>query len=325
MSGSSSVSTRFLIISDTHDFEFGDDASGLLQLPLPKVDVVLHCGDLTHCGGSSSYKKALRMLGAIDAELKLVIAGNHDLDLDESYRNTHLDEDDEPEDHAHAIEIMTGPLAAEAGVTYLAEGIYTFTLNNGASFTLYASPYSPDFCDWAFAYGHIQDRYNESHQVANGITSIAYHPIPDHPNIDIVMTHGPPKGLLDRCSQGNVGCPNLLQAVRRSRPRMHCFEHIHEGNGMQIVDWDDDDNNNNNNNKGGLSTSSNLAHRGQEQQPPSQTQSQFPNTYPEPARLPSLTHGQQSLMVNAAIMNAKNEPANAPWLLEVDLSPACRA
>lgn len=78
---SQTVLTTFLIISDTHNFQF-DDAVGPFRLPLPKVDVVLHCGDLTHCGGAASYKKALQMLSAIDAELELVIAGNHDLDLD---------------------------------------------------------------------------------------------------------------------------------------------------------------------------------------------------------------------------------------------------
>lgn len=36
-------------------------------------------------GGVSSSRKALEMLGCIDAELKLVISGNHDLELDTSY------------------------------------------------------------------------------------------------------------------------------------------------------------------------------------------------------------------------------------------------
>lgn len=78
------MSIRFLVISDTHDFEFGTD-SRAFALPVPKADVVLHCGDLTNVGGSSSFKIALKMLGAIDAVKKLVIAGNHDLDLDKEY------------------------------------------------------------------------------------------------------------------------------------------------------------------------------------------------------------------------------------------------
>lgn len=79
---------------------------------MPKVDVVLHCGDLTNCGGIASYKKALKMLHAVNAELKLVIAGNHDLELDKTYWNTHLEDGDEPEDHSRSIDLMTGSLAA---------------------------------------------------------------------------------------------------------------------------------------------------------------------------------------------------------------------
>jgi predicted phosphodiesterase len=183
------VSTRFLVISDTHNFEF-DNASSAFSLPLPKVDVVLHCGDLTNVGGSSSFKNILKMLGAIDAEKKLVIAGNHDLDLDKEYWRSSLQEGDDPEEvekehleeHGTAMSIMTGPLAAAAAdVTYLEEGTHTFTLKNGAKFTIYASPYQPEFNKWAFSYERTEDRFNTAGQVAEGITSIAQNPVPDFP------------------------------------------------------------------------------------------------------------------------------------------------
>jgi 3',5'-cyclic AMP phosphodiesterase CpdA len=295
-------STRFLILSDTHNFEFGDSCAGPLRLPLPKVDVILHCGDLTYCGGASSYKKLIKMLAAMDAELKIVIAGNHDIDLDEKYWKTHLDEDDEPEDHSLAVNIMTGSLAAKACVTYLEEGTYTFTLKNGAKFSLYASPYSPAFCDWAFAYEHDEDRFNGPHCVADGVKSIATNPIPN--DVDIVMTHGPPKGILDVCPQGSVGCKNILQAMRRVRPRLHCFGHVHPGNGMKVEDW-------------GSTTRTVSKEDASKQQEP------LVNLYPNPMN-PALIHGQQSLMVNAAIMDDHNNPVNTPWLvdLELPLSPS---
>lgn len=275
------IATRFLIISDTHNFEFKDNAdSSPLALPLPRADVVLHCGDLTHCGGASSYKKALKLLGAFDAELKLVIAGNHDLDLDREYWKCHLEEGDEEEDHCRAVEIMTGLPAAEAGVTYLEEGTYTFALESGARFTIYASPYSSEFCDWAFAYKHKEDRFNGAHQVADGIKSIAAKPVPG--GIDIVMTHGPPKGILDESSQGSVGCENLLHAVRRARPRLHCFGHIHEANGMMMMDWDAGEDGEN----GPLPKNSRL----------------FRHEYPKAIKT-SVAHGEKTLMVNAAIMD----------------------
>ena len=46
-----------------------------------RANVVLHCSDLTQVSGLSMYKKAMKMLGSLDVELKLVIAGNHDISL----------------------------------------------------------------------------------------------------------------------------------------------------------------------------------------------------------------------------------------------------
>jgi hypothetical protein len=80
----SSVKTRFLIISDTHsaspDQNAGDDGFAF-RPPLPKADVLLHCGDLTMLGLLHEYEKTLDMLESIDAGLKLIIAGNHDISL----------------------------------------------------------------------------------------------------------------------------------------------------------------------------------------------------------------------------------------------------
>ena len=298
----STIATKFLVISDTHNLDFDGTPSGSqpLQPPVPKVDVLLHCGDLTEVGGVSCYEKALRMLGSIDAELKLVIPGNHDLDLDQEYWGTH---EDDLEDHVLAVDAMTGRLADEAKVSYLTEGTHSFTLRSGARFTIYVSPYTPAFCDWAFAYERNEDRYNGPHQVANAVTSIATKPIPD--GVDIVMTHGPPKGFLDWCPGGYVGCDNLLHALRRVRPVMHCFGHIHEGNGIEVIEWKK--------HPAGKSPPSELdaVHKYFEEDP-------IENPYPEPF-VWKHGHGERTLAVNAAIMTQEYKPENAPWLISLDL------
>jgi 3',5'-cyclic AMP phosphodiesterase CpdA len=53
--------------------------------PFPKADVLLHSGDLTNVGTVEENRVALNLLASIPAELKLVIAGNHDLTLDKEY------------------------------------------------------------------------------------------------------------------------------------------------------------------------------------------------------------------------------------------------
>ena len=212
-----------------------------------------------------------------------------------------------PEAHDLAVRTMTGPLAVEAGVTFLTEGTHSFTLNNGAKFSIYVSPYTPAFSDWAFAYSPHQDRFNSPQQTANGITSIATNPIPN--DVDIIMTHGPPLGILDYCPQGNVGCPNLLHAVRRVKPLMHCFGHIHEGNGMEIVDWKKKK-------AAGAGEQPKLRkneaiHRFFEDEGSE-------NPYPE-AFMWEGGRGERTLAVNASIMTGDGRPENMPWLVCLNL------
>jgi hypothetical protein len=50
---------------------------------------------------------------------------------------------------------------------------------------------------------------------------------------DILITHGPPFGILDieMGKQQHAGDPQLLEAVNRVKPRLHIFGHIHGGYG----------------------------------------------------------------------------------------------
>lgn len=288
----------FLIMSDTHDFEMTTaDSPPLSQAcrNLPKIGVLLHCGDLTQVGGISAYKKALHLLGKFDAELKLVIAGNHDLSLDGKYWSTNLDEEagDEPEEHEQAVEVMTGPLAKAANVTYLNEGVHTFTLKSGVTFTIYVSPYQPEFGDWAFGYPRTEDRFST---------------IPK--NIDILMTHGPPRGILDRvpCRERpgefeHLGCDSLSRAVERTKPLLRCFGHIHEGYGTEVKQWDQTNTNAMELNNSDKNHVVRVTQAGTENKP---------KDFPIKTR-------SSTLMVNAAIMDDRNRPTNVPWLVELEL------
>jgi Icc-related predicted phosphoesterase len=52
--------------------------------------------------------------------------------------------------------------------------------------------------------------------------------------VDILVTHGPPLGVLDRVVTGDrVGSRALAEAVARVRPRLHVFGHIHEARGQE--------------------------------------------------------------------------------------------
>ena len=131
-----------------------------------------------------------------------------------------------------------------------------------------------------------------------------------HDDVDIVMTHGPPKGILDCCPQGNVGCPNLLQAVRRVKHLMHCFGHIHEGHGVEAVDWKKK--------KQPVAEIARAAPRKNEAVLRYFEDDLTENPYTEPF-VREDDHGDRTLAVNASIMTGDYKPENAPWLISLNL------
>lgn len=51
--------------------------------------------------------------------------------------------------------------------------------------------------------------------------------------LDILITHGPPYGVLDVTPRGDLaGCEELRKKVDEVLPRVHIFGHIHHGYGI---------------------------------------------------------------------------------------------
>ncbi|KAL8736447.1 MAG: hypothetical protein Q9166_000239 [cf. Caloplaca sp. 2 TL-2023] len=295
------IKTRICIISDTHTAELwpSNDTKHAYRDPLPKADVLLHAGDITKVGYVSEYETMFDMLFKADAELKIVIAGNHDITLDDHFyetsgkRRMHRNIG---EDLKVVRDIWTGEEAKRAGIIYLEEGVRTFILSNKARFTIYTSPYQPEFCNWAFPYGRSEDRFN---------TKQAKNPIPDWPKIDILLTHGPPVNILDETRNGDkVGCEHLMRAVHRCRPRLHCFGHIHEGWGAQRNNWIQ-------NHSEIVSVDGNEVINNRCAFVDLTKDSESP-----------LIFGEETLFVNASIMNVLYKPVNAPWRVDLDLPMA---
>jgi hypothetical protein len=281
------------------------------------------------------------MLKEADAELKLVIAGNHDMSLDEEHFTSYgwrrhqrpewvvnqeflLDEDPRstirmkndvpPSEEAlkayvqRAKDLYTNASAQADGIRYLDEGTYTFTLSNGATFTVYASPYQPEFCRWAFAYPRSQDRFNPS-LVADSAQQPA-NPVPNHPAVDMMITHGPPLGILDEVVHGGrVGCTHLLRAAERARPRLHVFGHIHEAYGAARGTWD-------------ASAESGVRLEDVKTDPEDvlERRGAFYDLSVEGGK--PLRFGDETLFVNASINTVGYQPRNAPWVVDLDLPAA---
>ena len=57
------------------------------------------------------------------------------------------------------------------------------------------------------------------------------------PEVDVLVTHGPPLGILDEApGELALGDMQLLEAVQRIRPLLHVFGHIHGAHGQTHVD-----------------------------------------------------------------------------------------
>ncbi|GHT03780.1 metallophosphoesterase [Bacteroidia bacterium] len=54
-----------------------------------------------------------------------------------------------------------------------------------------------------------------------------------HCNTDVLITHSPPFGILDRANNITYGCPDLLEIVLKIKPKYHLFGHIHDAYGVE--------------------------------------------------------------------------------------------
>ena len=96
-------------------------------------------------GELEEYELALSFLRKADAELKIVIAGNHDTTLDKDYVGRWGPGETPLERHElniQAVNMWTSEEVKKAGIVYLEEGMRTFELRNGAKFTVDPKPWA---------------------------------------------------------------------------------------------------------------------------------------------------------------------------------------
>lgn len=169
---------------------------------LPKGDMIIHSGDSTPRGAMADVEEFLRWYGDLDYKHKILIAGNHDWAFvkEEPYIKELCKNYD--------IKYLN-----DSGVVL--EGI-----------KIWGSPVQPEFHNWAFN----KKRGAEIRK--------HWDMIPD--DIDILITHGPAKGVLDFVNKPfynsveSVGCKDLLDAILRIKPSLHVCGHIHESRGVSI-------------------------------------------------------------------------------------------
>ena len=173
------------------------------KLDVPDGDILIHAGDF-----SSSWPGVVEMKEAYDFfgwladqphKHKVLIAGNHDF----------------------IFEKIPGVRKTLHKSIHYLEG-YGIELDN---VKIWGGPWTPRFFDWAFNV----DRGEAIKRYWDWI----------YDDADVVVTHGPPYGLLDDTPRaGHVGCEELRDAIKRVNPKLHVFGHVHPwgGIGIQVND-----------------------------------------------------------------------------------------
>ncbi|KAF2019559.1 Metallo-dependent phosphatase [Aaosphaeria arxii CBS 175.79] len=222
---------RIVCISDTHT-----------RIPedVPAGDILIHAGDMTNAGSVAEIQRQVDWLAGLPHKEIVVISGNHDTYLDPRTRPSLSDAQqrggvDWKRVHylQHRKLTLTIEVEAEGGREEGEEGEGETTRLLGGDgggqrhrrLVIYGAPQIPACGPMdvhAFQYPRGRDAWSET--------------VPQ--DIDVLVTHTPPKYHRDMPLPTGMGCEHLMSEVRRVRPSLHVFGHVHFGAGQEVVWWD---------------------------------------------------------------------------------------
>ncbi len=169
---------------------------------IPDGDILVHSGDLCRYGSRDNVDEFSEWFASQPHEHKVVIAGNHDAAL-QKY-------------------LGYGQIFTVKGIHYLED---TGVEIEGLKF--WGSPWTLPFQSWSFM---LEEE---------GLTR-KWSLIPA--DTDVLITHGPPAGVLDLTDLEGVLAGSLTLGYRidsltnfYERPLVHIFGHIHERNGIYFA------------------------------------------------------------------------------------------
>jgi Icc-related predicted phosphoesterase len=167
------------------------------ELDLPDGEIFIHAGDISMLSKSrAAIADFNEWLRELPYRHKIVVPGNHDFFLE-----------------------------ADESKRFLL-GNATVLINEAVEIDglrIWGSPVTPLY-GGAFGMSSADDRRR------------LYARIPEE--TDVLVTHGPPFGILDSApgTESHSGDRELLEAVKRIRPKLHVFGHIHGANGLYTTD-----------------------------------------------------------------------------------------
>ncbi len=194
-------------ISDTHNKhkEITND--------LPGGDILIHSGDISSVGYHYQLQAFYEWFDSIpNYTTKVFIAGNHDWGFLDAKRLIVYKEICIPQRTQELID-------SYPNIYYLQDRALQVKVQD-QTVNLYGSPWQPEFYEWAFNLPRNGDELKRR-----------WASIPN--NTDILITHGPAYGYLDKVlgRSENFGCELLTDRIKDVKPKIHVCGHIHSGYG----------------------------------------------------------------------------------------------
>lgn len=169
------------------------------QLNVPEVDMIIHSGDFSDTRKPDINRNEvvdfINWYSSLPIKHKILVAGNHDT----SIFHKHFLRSEIPDN----IVYLENESCEIEGIKF------------------WGGPQTPTFGkNWAWNVDRAK-----IHEYWDLIPR----------DTDVLITHGPPMGILDATTHINieqVGCRNLLKQVAEIQPKLHCFGHIHNSPGF---------------------------------------------------------------------------------------------
>jgi Icc-related predicted phosphoesterase len=168
----------------------------LLKIP-SGLDMIIHSGDCSNPRDPYNNEPEVRdfidWYKEIPVKYKVYVAGNHDTSIEKG--------------------LVTKKDFEDAGIIYLENESVVIE-----GIKIFGSPHTPNFGNWAF----MKERTKLERFWRLAIDE----------DVDIVVTHGPPKGILDKSydRENNMeacGDKSLLNRILEVQPAYSLFGHIH--------------------------------------------------------------------------------------------------
>jgi Icc-related predicted phosphoesterase len=168
----------------------------LLKIP-SGIDMIIHSGDCSNprdpYNNESEVRDFIDWYKEIPVKHKIYVAGNHDTSIEKG--------------------LVTKDDFKNAGIIYLENESVVID-----GIKIFGSPHTPNFGNWAF----MKERTKLERFWRLAIDE----------DVNIVVTHGPPKGILDKSydRENNLECcgdKSLLNRILEVQPTYSLFGHIH--------------------------------------------------------------------------------------------------